>query len=95
MLTTSFAEQSSLMNDQLGGKMKEVVEFVAQFIVNSPDKVKVTEENSPEGVLLRLEVDPDDKGRVIGKQGRVAQAMRTVLRVAAAKKGTRVQLEIV
>ena len=95
MFSTSFVEQSSQINEQLGGQMKEVVEYVAQFIVNAPDKVKVTEENTPEGVLLRLEVDPDDKGRVIGKQGRVAQAMRTVLRVAAAKKGTRVQLEIV
>lgn len=95
MITANLVEHSSILDDRLGGRMKEVVEYVAQFIVNAPDKVKVTEENSPEGVVLRLEVDPDDKGRVIGKQGRVAQAMRTVLRVAAAKKGTRVQLEIV
>lgn len=75
--------------------MKELVEYIAKFIVNAPDKVIVTEENGPDGVLLRLQVDPEDKGRVIGKQGRVAQSMRTLLRVAAAKKGTRVQLEIV
>lgn len=75
--------------------MKELVEYIAKFIVNAPDKVTVTEENGPDGVLLRLQVDPEDKGRVIGKQGRVAQSMRTLLRVAAAKKGTRVQLEIV
>ncbi|MBF8304286.1 MAG: hypothetical protein HW399_661 [Dehalococcoidia bacterium] len=75
--------------------MKELVEYIAKFIVNAPDKVVVTEENGPDGVLLRLQVDAEDKGRVIGKQGRVAQSMRTLLRVAAAKKGTRVQLEIV
>lgn len=75
--------------------MKELVEYIAKFIVNAPDKVIVTEENGPDGVLLRLQVDAEDKGRVIGKQGRVAQSMRTLLRVAAAKKGTRVQLEIV
>lgn len=75
--------------------MKELVEYIAKFIVNAPDQVTVTEETGSDGVVLRLQVAPDDKGRVIGKQGRVAQAMRTLLRVAAAKKGTRVQLEIV
>lgn len=74
--------------------MKELVEFIAKSIVNEPDKVVVTEEMGDDGLLLQLQVAPDDKGRVIGKQGRVAQAMRTLLRVTAAKKGTRVQLEI-
>jgi hypothetical protein len=75
--------------------MKELVEFIAKAIVNAPDDVVVTEETSEEGTTLKLQVADEDKGRVIGKQGRVAQAMRTLIRVKAAKAGTRVTLEIV
>jgi len=56
--------------------------------------VKVTEENSDQGILIKLEVSPEDKGRVIGRQGRVAEAIRTLLRVKAARNETRVRLEI-
>jgi predicted RNA-binding protein YlqC (UPF0109 family) len=75
--------------------MKELVEYIAKAIVNAPDAVEVTEETSEQGTTLKLQVADDDKGRVIGKQGRVAQAMRTLIRVKAAKEGTRVTLEIV
>ena len=75
--------------------MKELVEFIAKAIVNVPDEVKVTEETGEEGITLKLEVADEDKGRVIGKQGRVAQAMRTLIRVKAAREGTRASLEIV
>ncbi len=75
--------------------MKELVEFIAKAIVNAPDAVEVTEETSEEGITLKLQVADEDKGRVIGKQGRVAQAMRTLIRVKAAKEGTRASLEIV
>ena len=75
--------------------MKELVEYIAKSIVNAPDDVVVTEEESEEGITLKLQVNDEDKGRIIGKQGRVAQAMRTLLRVKAAKAGTRVNLEIV
>jgi len=74
--------------------MKELVEYIVKSIVAEPDKVKITEESSDEGLLIKLEVAPDDKGRVIGRQGRVAEAMRTLLRVKAAKDDTRVRLEI-
>ncbi len=74
--------------------MKELVEFIAKSIVNAPDDVVVTEETDEEGLILNLQVADDDKGRVIGKQGRVAGAMRTLLRVKAAKAGTRVNLKI-
>jgi len=74
--------------------MKEIVEYIAKYIVNSPDDVVVTEETSEQGIMLKLQVADEDKGRIIGKQGRVAQAMRTLLRVRAAKEGTRVTLEI-
>lgn len=75
--------------------MKELVEYIAKSLVTMPDAVVVTEEKGEEGVVLKLQVAPEDRGRVIGKQGRVAQAMRTLLRVAAVRAGTRVQLEIV
>jgi predicted RNA-binding protein YlqC (UPF0109 family) len=75
--------------------MKELVEFIAKAIVNAPDQVEVTEEQTDQGIMLKLKVADDDKGRVIGKQGRIAEAMRTLIRVKAAKTGTRATLEIV
>ena len=76
--------------------MKELVEYIAKSIASHPEDVKVTEEEEADGrVILRLEVAPDDKGKVIGRQGRVAQSMRVLLRVAAVKQGTRATLEIV
>ncbi|MSQ32316.1 MAG: KH domain-containing protein [Dehalococcoidia bacterium] len=74
--------------------MKELIEYIAKSISEKPDAVKVTEETEGELVTLTLEVDPEDKGSIIGKGGRVAQAMRTVLRVAAIKKGVRANLDI-
>jgi predicted RNA-binding protein YlqC (UPF0109 family) len=75
--------------------MKGLVEYIAKSIVTVPDAVVVTEETSADkNVVLRLQVAPEDRGRVIGKQGRVAEAMRTLLRVAAIRAGVRVQLEI-
>ena len=75
--------------------MKELVEYIARSITSEPDEVKVTEEEDDGRIILRLEVAPDDKGKVIGRQGRVAQSIRVLLRVAAVKQGTRATLEIV
>ena len=75
--------------------MKELVEYIARSIASQPDDVKVTEETSNGRVILRLEVAPEDKGKVIGRQGKVAQSIRALLRVAAVKQGTRAILEIV
>jgi hypothetical protein len=75
--------------------MRELIEFIAKSIVNQPDKVVVTEEQGEEGTVLKLQVADEDKGRVIGKQGRIAEAMRTLIRVKAAKAGTKVTLEII
>jgi len=75
--------------------MKELVEYIAKSIVDAPDDVKVEEETDEEGITLKLTVADDDKGRVIGKQGRIAEAIRTLLRVKAAKAATKVRLEIV
>jgi predicted RNA-binding protein YlqC (UPF0109 family) len=75
--------------------MKELIEYIVKAIVSDPTKVVITTEDGEEGLILKLEVAPEDKGRVIGKQGRVAEAMRTLLRVKAAKEETRVRLQIV
>ncbi len=75
--------------------MKELIEYIARSIVNAPDDVVVTEEENEQGITLKLQVADDDKGRVIGKQGRIAEAMRTLVRVKAAKAGTRAILEII
>jgi hypothetical protein len=76
--------------------MKELVEYIAKSLVNAPDAVVVTEETDAEnGIVLKLKVADEDKGRVIGKQGRIAQAIRTLIRVKAAKAGTRASLEII
>jgi len=74
--------------------MKELIEFIAQSLTSNPDAVRVTESDEGDQIVIRLEVAPEDKGKVIGRQGRVAQAMR-LLRVAAVKDGTRAVLEIV
>jgi len=74
--------------------MKELVEYIAKSIVDAPDDVVVTEETDEEGLKLTLQVADDDKGRVIGKQGRIAAAIRTLIRVKAAKQGTRATLQI-
>ncbi len=86
------------MNEQESPKevkgMKELIEYIAKAIVNAPDDVVVTEETNEQGTTLKLQVAEEDKGRIIGRQGRVAQAMRTLIRVKAAKAGTRATLEI-
>jgi predicted RNA-binding protein YlqC (UPF0109 family) len=76
--------------------MKDLVEYIAKSIASKPDEVTVTEETNDEEVtLIKLEVAPEDKGKVIGRQGRVAQSIRLLLRVSAVKNGTKAILEIV
>ena len=75
--------------------MKELVEYMAKSLVNHPDAVVVREIEGAGSVTYKLSVAPDDMGRIIGKQGRVVNAMRTLLRVAAVREGRRATLEIV
>jgi len=74
--------------------MKLLIEFIAQNLVEHPDEVQVQELSGPRANLYRLRVSSDDIGRIIGKGGAVANAIRTVVRVAAEKKGERAILEI-
>jgi predicted RNA-binding protein YlqC (UPF0109 family) len=75
--------------------MKELVEYMAKAVVDDPAQVAVREIEGAASTIFELSVAPDDMGRVIGKGGRVANAMRTLLRVAAVKEGKRVTLEII
>ena len=74
--------------------MREMIEYIARALASNPDAVSVTEEDDGERIFLPLSVDDQDKGKVIGRDGRVAQSMRSLLRVAAVKADTRVSLEI-
>ena len=74
--------------------MKDLIEFLARSLVDNPDDVRVEEEQAEGRVVLRLYVAEGDMGKVIGKQGRIANAMRDLLKVAAARQGTRASLEI-
>ena len=75
--------------------MAELLEYLARQLVDDPDAVRVEEEEDEYGgLVLHLHVADDDVGKVIGRQGRVARALRTVLRAAAAGEDRRVQLEI-
>lgn len=74
--------------------MKELVEVIAKSLVNYPDEVQVTETENDKAVVLELKVAQSDMGKVIGKQGRIAKAIRTVVKAAASKEDRKVIVEI-
>jgi len=76
-------------------QMKELIEYIAKSLVDHPDQVQVEEVIGARSIIYELSVAPSDMGRVIGKRGRVANAMRSLLRVASARGGKRAILEIV
>ena len=75
--------------------MKEVLEIIAKALVDSPDEVSVKEVEGEQSVILELRVAPADMGKVIGKQGRIAKALRTVVKAAANREDKRVVVEII
>lgn len=75
--------------------MKEFLEYVARSLVDKPDSVWVEVDDEGDETLLTLGVDQDDMGRVIGRDGRIANAIRSLLRVMAARDGRHVELDIV
>ena len=74
--------------------MEELVLYLARSLVDQPDQVKVTATEGPEAIILELNVAADDMGKVIGKQGRIAKALRTVVKAATTKDGKPVFVEI-
>lgn len=77
------------------GDMREFIEYIVRSLVDDPSQVRVTEVEGANTIIYELRVAAEDMGRVIGKGGRVANAMRTLLRVIAARQGKRATLEIV
>ncbi len=75
--------------------MVELVKFVARSLVDKPDAVDVREVDGPESVVIELRVDPDDMGKVIGKQGRIAKSIRSVVKAATLKNEKPVFVEII
>ena len=76
-------------------QQKELVEFIAKSLVDSPEQVEVREAEGEQGAVLELSVSKEDLGKIIGKQGRTARAIRTLLGAVSAKTKKRVVLEII
>ncbi len=74
--------------------MKEVLEVIAKALVDNPDEVNITEVDNDDSVTLELRVADGDMGKIIGKQGRIAKAIRTVVKAAASHEDKRVSVEI-
>ncbi|WP_278833306.1 KH domain-containing protein [Mitsuokella multacida] len=75
--------------------MKELVEVIAKSLVDHPEDVRVEEKQQDRQVTLELHVDEDDMGKVIGRQGRIAKAMRTVVKAAATRENNKVSVDII
>lgn len=75
--------------------MGELVEIIAKALVDNPDQVRVNEIEGTQSVIIELKVAEEDMGKVIGKQGRIAKAIRTVVKAAAIKENKRVVVEII
>lgn len=85
---------SSLDKDSYSA-MKELIEFIARSLVDEPDAVKVTEIEGDQLTTYEIEVAPADVGKMIGRQGRIIKAIRSVVRASAARQGKRVAVEVV
>lgn len=75
--------------------MKELVEVLAKSLVDNPDMVQVREISEEKSTILELKVAPEDMGKIIGKQGKIANAIRTVVKAASFKENKRIVVEIV
>ena len=87
--------QEESEKNEVDNKLKELTLRMSQAVVNNPDQVRIEVTEGASMIVLELSVDPDDMGRIIGKKGQIANAMRTLLRSSAAKNGKRVNLEII
>jgi predicted RNA-binding protein YlqC (UPF0109 family) len=87
--------QEETVKNEVDNTLKDLTLRMAQAVVNNPDQVRIEATEGASMIVLELSVDPDDMGRVIGKKGQTANAMRTLLRSSAAQNGKRVNLEII
>lgn len=75
--------------------MKELVEIVTKALVDNPDDVRINETQGESIIILEINVSPDDVGKIIGREGRIANAIRTIVKAAAAKQKKKVTVEII
>lgn len=75
--------------------MKELVEVLARALVDNPDEIEINEVEGEKSIIIELKVAEEDMGKVIGKKGRIAKAIRTVVKASAAREGKRVVVEII
>lgn len=75
--------------------MKELVELIARALVDNPESVEVNQVEGEQSIIIELKVAPDDMGKVIGKQGRIAKSIRTIVKAAATRDSRRVVVEII
>jgi uncharacterized protein len=94
-MTSIYYTQFSTVPKKGDGAMKELIGFIARALVDHPDEVSVDEVEGNQTSVLELKVAKVDLGKVIGKQGRTARALRTILSAAAAKENKRTVLEII
>jgi uncharacterized protein len=83
-----------MLNILRGAFMKELVEVIAKALVDLPEEVVVTEREDEKAIVVELRVAPDDMGKVIGKQGRIAKSIRSVVKAAASKEDKKVIVDI-
>ncbi len=82
------------MNPQPSEATREFIEYVARLLARNPDEVRVTDSVDEKGIVYRISLHPDDVGRVIGREGRIIQSMRSLLRAAAVRQGIRLAIEV-
>lgn len=75
--------------------MKELTEIIVKALVDNPNEVKITEKDGENSLVIQIQVQSDDMGKIIGKQGRIAKALRTVVKAAAAKENKKVLIDII
>ena len=73
---------------------REFIEYVARMLARNPDDVEVTDSVDEKGIVYRIKLNPEDVGRVIGREGRIIQSMRSLLRAAAVRQGVRLAIEV-
>lgn len=88
-------EEASVPEQFRQPRIRELVTYIAQSLVDKPEEVRVVQVERGYLLTLELSVDPDEMGKVIGRQGRIAKALRTLVTAAATKEGKRASLEIV
>lgn len=86
-------ESDQVVSQEVG--IKDLLEYLAKALVDNPDSVEVTSVEGERSIILQLRVDPDDVGKVIGKKGRIAQAMRTLVKASATREGRNAIVEII